>query len=272
MVKHERTRKLGCQAFLAFHKNFPDYDPDNLAAICLPYSSALMEWTPIPVGEVKIKRDGKVKTYQISEFEIGKYPVTNAQYVEFIDAPDGYCKVDWWDFSVHALNWRKTHPEGVCPKPVGYDHPCVNVCWYEAVAYCRWLSEKTGKSISLPTEQQWQRAAQGDDGRLFPWGNTFDPERCNTKETGMRLTMPVTQFPNGASPYGVFDMAGNVWEWCINNEYSGSDRNTSEDENRVIKGGAFISPYKRASCRFFYSLNPQCRYDSIGFRLVSIKD
>jgi formylglycine-generating enzyme required for sulfatase activity len=88
----------------------------------------------------------------------------------------------------------------------------------------------------------------------------------------MRLTMPVTQFPNGASPYGVFDMAGNVWEWCINNEYSGSDRNTSEDENRVIKGGAFISPYKRASCRFFYSLNPQCRYDSIGFRLVSLKD
>ena len=268
LVKHKATRKLGCQAFNAFSKNFSDFDPEDLASICLE----MTEWCQIPAGEVRIKRSGKVKTYQVNEFEIGKYPVTNAQYVEFLEAPDGYSDPNWWNYSAYALNWRQKHSEGAYPMPVGQDHPCVNVCWYEAVAYCRWLSHKTGKTISLPTEQQWLRTAQGDDGRLFPWGNKFDPDRCNTKETGMRQTTPVTHFDKGVSPYGVYDMAGNVWEWCVNNEQSGSERNTSVDEDRVIKGGAYISPFKRASSRFYYSLNPQCRYQSIGFRLVCLKD
>ena len=272
LVKHTRTRKLGCEAFREFHKNYSDYDPENLAAICLPYNTALLQWCEIPAGEVKVKRNGKLKNYQVPTFEIGKYPVTNAQYMEFIEASDGYSKVDWWDYSVHALRWRHTHEEAFRPKPVGNDHPCVNVCWYEAVAFCRWLSYQTGMNISLPTEQQWQRAAQGNDNRLYPWGNTFDRACCNTKESGMRLTVPVNNYPSGVSPYGVFDMAGNVWEWCINNEDSGNDTNTSQDENRVIKGGSFIGTYKRAQTRFFYSLNPQCRYDTIGFRLVRLKD
>ena len=272
LVKHQRTRKLGCQAFRAFHKNFADYDPDNLASVCLPHNISSLDWCRVPPGEVKIKHDGKVKAYQVAGFEISKYPVTNAQYMEFIDAPDGYVNIDWWDFSVYALRWRRAHPDAIRPKPVGHDHPCVNVCWYEAVAFSRWLSYQTGMNITLPTEQQWQRAAQGDDNRLYPWGDTFDSAHCNTKESGMRLTQPVTKYPSGASPYGVFDMAGNVWEWCINNEQSGDDRNTSEDENRVIKGGSFIGTYKRAQNRFYYSLNPQCRYDTIGFRLVHIKE
>jgi formylglycine-generating enzyme required for sulfatase activity len=272
LVMHDRTRKLGCQAFRAFHKTFPDYDPENLAAICLPYNTALLEWCEIPAGEVKIKRGGKVKTYHLEAFEIGKYPVTNAQYLEFIDAADGYCNEDLWDYSIYALRWRKAHPEPIRPRPVGHDHPCVNACWYEAIAFCRWISDKTGTTITLATEQQWLRAAQGDDARLYPWGNTFDKTRCNSRESGMRLTMPVTHYASGVSPYGVFDMAGNTWEWCLNNEYSGTDSSTSTDEDRVIKGGSYIGTYKRAQCTFFYSLNPQCRFDTIGFRLVRLRD
>jgi formylglycine-generating enzyme required for sulfatase activity len=148
----------------------------------------------------------------------------------------------------------------------------VNVCWYEALAFSRWLSDRTGMNLSLPTEQQWQRAAQGDDGRIYPWGNTFEENRCNTRESKIGLTVPVTYYTSGLSPYGVFDMAGNVWEWCINSEDSGDDPRAFNDENRIIKGGSHIGMYKRAQCRFYYALNPQCRYNSIGFRLVQLKD
>ena len=78
-----------------------------------------------------------------------------------------------------------------------------------------WLSSKAGLAISLPTEPQWQRAAQGGDGREYPWGNGFDSSRCNTSESGINHTTPVNQYPSGTSSYGVYDMAGNVWEWCL---------------------------------------------------------
>jgi hypothetical protein len=272
LVKHERTRKIGAQAFRAFHRSYPDYDPENLATICLTYNTSLLEWCMIPTGEVKVKRNIKVKSYYVDSFEIGKYPVTNAQYAEFISAPDGYANEDWWDYSIYALRWRRAHPQAIRPKLVGPDHPCVNVCWYEALAFSRWLSDRTGMNLSLPTEQQWQRAAQGDDGRIYPWGNTFEQNRCNTRESKIGLTVPVTYYPGGVSPYGVFDMAGNVWEWCINTEDSGDDPRVFNDENRIIKGGSHIGMFKRAQCRFYYALNPQCRYNSIGFRLVRLKD
>lgn len=272
LVQHERTRKLGCQAFRAFHNNFPDYDPGNLASICLPHHTALLEWCAVPADMVKIKQDSKIKIYRVDAFEIGTYPVTNAQYVEFIDAADGYANQAWWNYSAWALRWRQAHPDAMYPKPIGHDHPCVNVCWYEAVAFCRWLSHRTGMRIALPTEQQWLRAAQGDDNRLYPWGNQFDPSCCNTKERNMRLTVPVTGHPNGASAYGVLGMAGNVWEWCVNNAHGGDDAHGDADENRVIKGGSFKGAHGQAQCRFSHALNPHCHYDSVGFRLVHLRD
>jgi formylglycine-generating enzyme required for sulfatase activity len=272
LVKHKRTRKIGAQAFRAYYRSFPDYDPENLAAICLPNSMSLLEWCSVPSGEVKIKRGGKVKVYQVGEFDIGKYPVTNAQIVEFFDAPDGYANLNWWDYSAHALLWRRDHPRAAYPKPVGHDHPCVYTSWYEAVAYCRWMSYKSGLRIALPNEQQWLRAAQGDDNRLYPWGNSFDPARCNTKESGLQLTVPVTAHPAGASAYGPLDMAGNVWEWCVNNADSGVGSAIIVDENRVIKGGSFNVNSKNVHNHVHHALNPECRYDSVGFRLVRLRD
>ena len=81
----------------------------------------------------------------------------------------------------------------------------------------------------------------------------------------------MNQYPQGVSPFGVLDMAGNAWEWCVNNPYSGGDTNTAEAEQRVVKGGSFIGVHQRAENTFFYALSPECRYGTIGFRLVRLR-
>jgi hypothetical protein len=271
LVKYERTRKLGCQAFRAFHKTFPDYDPDNLAAICPLVNAPLLEWSAVPAGSARVRRSGAVMTCHVEAFDIGKYPITNAQFDEFADAPDGYTNRGWWDYSEAAAMWRKQHSRPMPSRSTGYTHPRVNVCWYEAFAFCRWLSDRDGSTIVLPSEAQWQRAAQGDDNRLYPWGNTFDETRCNTRESRIGRTVPVTYYTSGASSYGVLDMAGNAWEWCANGVDEVSNSSLTRSGSRVIKGGSYIGTEKRAQCRFYYSLNPECRYDSIGFRVARLK-
>ncbi len=271
LLRHDRTYKLGSQAFRAFHKVYPDYDPENLATTCLLSDTAWLEWCSVPAGEIRLRRNGKIKTYWIHAFEIGKYPVTNDQYIEFLDAPDGYQNENWWNFSVQALRWRRSHSEPLYPRSDTSDHPCVNVCWYEAVAFCRWISEQTGMTIALPTEQQWQRAAQGNDGRLYPWGDVFDIGRANTRESGIGQTVPVTCYPNGASPFEVWDMAGNAWEWCVNPPDNDRELQTIDSDSRVIRGGSYIGVAQRAQNAFYYSLSPACRYATIGFRLVRLK-
>src|SRR5207249_3699107 len=102
--------------------------------------------------------------------------------------------------------------EGQPPKGKA-SHPVVHVSWHDVRAYCEWLSKVTGKAIRLPTEAEWEKAARGDkDKRTYPWGDVFDSAKCNSRELGLGDTSPVGVFPAGASPYGVLDVAGNVWE------------------------------------------------------------
>ncbi len=106
-------------------------------------------------------------------------------------------------------SWEDDRP------PKGLEsHPVMDVTWRDAIAYCKWLSEMTGKRITLPSEAEWEKAARGDkDKRAYPWGHTFESTRCNSSELEIGDTTPVGIFPNGASPYGCLDMSGNVWEW-----------------------------------------------------------
>jgi formylglycine-generating enzyme required for sulfatase activity len=121
--------------------------------------------------------------------------------------------------------------------------------------------------ITLPSEQQWQRAAIGDTGWVYPWGNDFDPRRCNSKESGMGKPTPVTQYPNGASPYGVFGMSGNVWEWCLT-EWGGESKDIISKSRRVLRGGSwsYLDHDARAAARA--NRNPASRSSSYGFRVV----
>jgi serine/threonine-protein kinase len=155
----------------------------------------------------------------LSEYEIGKYPVTNAQYAIFVAAVGRRPPAHW---------------AGGSPSPGQENHPVVNVSWNDAVAYCLWLADITGKPYRLPTEAQWEKAARGADGRVYPWGSKFEKHRCNTLEQGVRNTMPVGAYsPAGDSPYGCADMAGNVWEW-VSDWYA---------EDYYAQSTAFHDPY-----------------------------
>ncbi|HEX2906567.1 MAG TPA: SUMF1/EgtB/PvdO family nonheme iron enzyme, partial [Phototrophicaceae bacterium] len=266
LVQRTRTRHLGLQAFAGFHKQFPDYDPENLLEYCEFTTLYALEWCCIPAGKVTLRREVGNTTHSVSTFCISKYPITNDQFKVFVEASDGYRDDRWWNYSPDARDWHHTHLEPL-PIPDGRGNlPSVNVCWHEAMAYCRWLSVQTGLNVTLPTEQQWQRAAQGDDERQYPWGDEFEVAYCNTYESRCREATPVNHYPAGVSPYGVFDMVGNVWEWCLNTERGSLDENRSDE--RVVRGGSYISGAERSRTTSYFHLNPLCRYDTIGFRIV----
>jgi formylglycine-generating enzyme required for sulfatase activity len=150
----------------------------------------------------------------VPSFAIQKYPVTNREYAEFCRAT-GYAP---------PLHWR-----GSTPLAELLDHPVTFVSQEDAEAYARWLGAR------LPTETEWEKAARGTDGRLYPWGNRFDADACcwnRQPRNGMPNTAPVGSFPKGASPYGVVDMAGNVAEWC-------ADR--LNPAVGVLKGGCWLT-------------------------------
>ena len=164
------------------------------------------------------------------------------------------------------------------------NHPVVMVTWYEAVAFCRWLTERlreagefgSDQEVMLPTEAQWEKAARGDDGRIFPWGDEFDAAKCNVYDTGIGSTSAVGMFPAGASPYGVLDLSGNVWEWCRTKWQD--DYQDYEDDNdlegevvRVLRGGAFYNDDLFVRCAIRYGRGPHGRSYDVGFRVVFLR-
>ncbi|MBN1121169.1 MAG: SUMF1/EgtB/PvdO family nonheme iron enzyme [Anaerolineae bacterium] len=217
------------------------------------------EWCEIPAGRVGIKG----QSFDVQPFRMAKYPITYEQFYVFIDRVDGFYNDHWWQDLEHRESppgrQRFTHAQNL---------PRENVSWYDAVAFCRWLSSKTGSDIRLPTEWEWQWAAQGPDGRVYPWGNDFDKSRCNTSESGLSKTTLVEQYPNGASPFSVMDMSGNVWEWCLNEYGTPQNISTTGDAGRVLRGGSFGLDRgdARAAVRS-WSL-PYNRSLNFGFRVV----
>jgi formylglycine-generating enzyme required for sulfatase activity len=194
-------------------------------------------------------------TYQIAAFAIAKYPITNAQYQRFLSDPRGYARPDWWAYSAAARQWRHDHPH---PRPTafeGADLPRTRVSWFDSMAFCHWLaarllalagiqSDRAGDvadhaawTVCLPTEQEWQRAALGDTGWEYPWGNAVDETRGNYGRSVGGPT-PVGRYPSGQSLYGALDMVGNVWEWCVSGWGQG-EVDISGYRYRVIRGGAW---------------------------------
>ena len=293
LVRHPSTRKIGLDAFQAFRKDFPDYDPENLATygiqlpkLLLPklghdrsltlntVNLPLLTWCEIPAGKVEIEYwDGEgqkiAQQVDVSAFRMSKYPVTNQQWDVFVRLPSGYANTAWWQFSPEAHQWRLDHPETPPARFKGDERPREMISWYNALAFCNWLSAEWAVRITLPTFAQWQRAAQGDDGLLLPWGNQYEPERSNSAESAIKMTTIVTRYPEGASPYGVFDMAGNVWEWCIDGSPSLlSSLDVVQRYKRFVRGGSYMSSYRRAQTDFAFELDPESYHSAIGFRIV----
>lgn len=210
---------------------------------------------------------------KLSEYWIAKYPVTVMQFRAFMKDTYFEAAKEWHEYN-------KTE-----------NHPVVYVSWHEAVKYCEWLTGKLKEKgyewkIHLPTEAQWEKAARGTDGRIWPWGDEFDAEKLNCDATGIHTTSPVGCFPGGASPYSIMDMAGNVWEWCkdkcdynlekhivVTDTYENGVLNPKceKGSNHILRGGAWY--YEADRCRTTSRGRdfPQLRIDYDGFRLVMIK-
>ena len=206
------------------------------------------------------KREQPQHMVELGTCRIGRYPVTNAEYQAFV-GDTGHGPPDDWD--------GDDYPEGKG------DHPVVNVSWHDALAYCQWLSEKTGQTYRLPSEAEWEKAARGTDARIYPWGNEWDETRLNSTEGGPGGTTPVGQYsPGGDSPYGTADMAGNVWEWTRSLDkgypYDPADgREDLEAEGpRVLRGGAFDGSRGVVRCAFRYWRYPNFFFRHFGFRVV----
>ncbi|MGW1279606.1 SUMF1/EgtB/PvdO family nonheme iron enzyme [Streptomyces tsukubensis] len=171
-------------------------------------------------------------------FAIDVYPTTNADYGKFVRATGHRPPQHWTD--------------GRCPGEL-VDHPVVWVTWYDASAYARWCGKQ------LPSSQQWEKAARGPKGRTYPWGDVPTAAKCNVAETGIGQTTPVARYQSGVSPYGAFDMCGNVWEWCSTTEAVG---------RYELKGSAFTSPFERATPSLRNAAASTMKDDDTSFRCV----
>jgi formylglycine-generating enzyme required for sulfatase activity len=200
-------------------------------------------------GRLMAKVDGSVflcgpgnEPIWLPTFYIDVYPVSNAEYARFL-AATGHTPPQHWT-------------DGRPPEDLS-DHPVVFVTWNDAATYAEWAGK------SLPSGQQWEKAARGTRGTVYPWGDQPTPAKCNVRENGVGSTTAVTCYQSGVSPYGVFDLCGNIWEWCSTQTKPG---------RHELKGGAWTSPFLRATPSSFNDAAASMCDDDTGFRCTATTD
>ncbi|MCB0627900.1 MAG: SUMF1/EgtB/PvdO family nonheme iron enzyme [Saprospiraceae bacterium] len=243
----------------------------------------LLGFVEIPAGQFRMgspagedtsddKREQPQHSLHLDSFYLARYPVTVAQFRLFV-AQSGHKPAN------------SSSLQGLANHPVRY------ASWYDAVAYGRWLTEqlpqwpgtpaalklRDGWAVTLPSEAEWEKGARGVDGRSYPWGSDFDPDKANHKETGLDSTSAVGAFPGGASPFGLLDMSGNVWEWTRSlykgYEYvPGDGREKIEDvqarDRFVLRGGSFVDGPDGQRCAARVDYDPLGVSGHFGFRVV----
>lgn len=289
-------------------KILPPYHPFEPELILIPAGEFLMGSDPqqdkILVAAKKSYQDDKTVTAALNseqpqhrrylpDYYLAKTPLTNGQFAAFVQATDYQTQAEqagtgwvWRDAKwqeVKGANWQ--HPTGP-DSDISHksQHPVVQVSWHDALAYCKWLTEVTGKGYRLPSEAEWEKAARGPQGQIYPWGNEWEAQRCNTFEGGKGDTTPVGAYPSGASPYGLLDMAGNVWEWTVSlwgadvnkpdfkypyQAKDGREELTAGDKiRRVGRGGSFSSSQYFARCASRGRAHPSFRSNHWGCRVA----
>jgi energy-coupling factor transporter ATP-binding protein EcfA2 len=221
-----------------------------------------IEWIEVPAGHVVLENNAG--SQDVDPFFIAKYPLTYRQYRAFVDAEDGYRNKQWWG------GLHRHEAPGEQYRPIG-NHPAENLSWYDAMAFCRWLSKKLGYAVRLPTEFERQQAATaGNPDHTYPWGGEWNGSLANTHESHLGRTTAVGMYPQGGTggkPAGAQDMAGNEWEWCLNKYDHPDDTGIGGDEKRVCRGGSWFNGQYGARASYRYYFNPYDRYFNLGFRL-----
>ncbi|NDJ74926.1 MAG: SUMF1/EgtB/PvdO family nonheme iron enzyme [Chloroflexi bacterium] len=250
----------------------PSYEP---ALVVVPAGDFVMGSTILDDPAAQ-ENEQPQQTLSLPEYRIGQYPVTVGEFRAFIEA-GGYHIQRYWT----VAGWRQRDKLNWSEPRLWQDEawsgenrlPVVGVNWFEAYAYCQWLAEEARQPYRLPTEAEWEKAARGATPRIYPWGRLWDEGLCNTIEAGIGHTTPVGHFsPNGDSPCGAADMAGNVWEWCLT-RWRRSYRKPAKDDpeggaERVVRGGAWDFDRDRARTAFRNSLDPISASNLVGFRVV----
>jgi formylglycine-generating enzyme required for sulfatase activity len=235
------------------------------------YIFGAMEFVQVPAGDFLMgssshdtrARDDEKPQHIVNipyDYYMARFPVTNRQYAAYVQAKG----------LMHPVsNWEAKD-----------DHPVTNASWKDALVYCEWLNHSlrneltAGMVLRLPSEAEWEKSARGTEGLIYPWGNTFDKNKCNVDEGGKNDTTSVGLYsPHGDSPYGVSDMSGNVWEWThsLFEHYPYMAEDGREDENasddHVQRGGSFIGTDQLARTASRYRGDPGF-LDFVGFRVV----
>ncbi len=232
----------------------------------------------------------------LSSFYISRFPITNLQFESFANS-EGYSEPRYWITNAGRA-WKEKEGRGRRYYGFPFDlpnHPVVGITWHEALAFCRWLTEKLldaglefqvwrkgqieildlkskGFEVRLPTEAEWEKAARGTDGWIYPWGNEPDPNRANYDKTGIGTTSAVGSFPLGESPCGALDMSGNVLEWCQtkwrDSYKTKADESLEGADPRVVRGGSWNYGPRVMRGAFRDRLDPDSRDCDLGFRVV----
>lgn len=253
---HERREEIG----LRLNQMGDPRRGVGLAADGLPD----IAWVDIAAGEVEI--DGQAQhRFVVDPLRVARYPVTWQQYGAFVMASDGYRDRRWW----RRLVQRKQPGEA---RWAGNNYPAINVCWADAVAFCRWLSARWGLAgaqvVRLPTEWEWQWIAQGGASRRrYPWGDDWQPALANSHESGVGRTIAVGMYPLAAAA-GVYDLAGNVWEWCLNEYHVAGNTLVGGNQPRALRGGSWLDFPGDLRCGRREAFPPDERDGDIGFRIV----
>ncbi|MCH8294118.1 formylglycine-generating enzyme family protein [Candidatus Poribacteria bacterium] len=233
-------------------------DPIDSSLVYVPEGPFIMGTAPD--GVRKTDHEEPQREVTLDPFYIGKFPVTNAQYAQFLEAAEH-------------------------PPPRFYDNPrfnepncpVVGVSWYDAQAFLNWLNELTDESYRLPTEAEWEKTARGTDGRMYPWGNEWDVSKGNFGESRLKHTTPVGSYPEGVSPYGCYDMGGNVYEWCSDwshpetYKYSPAHnpQGPIDGRRKVIRGGSWLPRGQFAArCANRAGYEPVQAVHNVGFRIA----
>jgi iron(II)-dependent oxidoreductase len=226
-----------------------------------PMTEALaVDMILIPAGDFTMgidggdPEDGPAHVVNLPDYEIDRFEVTNDDFALFVEATGYVTDAE----NAGGQSWRR-YAEGKG------NHPVVKVTWNDAVAFCEWAGKR------LPSEPEWEKAARGTDGRVYPWGNNFDASLANVKATGLRGTTAVGSFPDGASPFGVEDMAGNVWEWTADwfQAYPGNTTGNQYfgERFRVTRGGAWFEEPPQVATYNRNAADPDITAnDDLGFR------
>ena len=203
----------------------------------LPALDALVE---LPAGRYEVGEPGEERACELGALLIGRWPVVNARYREFLTAAG------------------RPVP-AACAAEALDDHPATGVSLADAEAFCEWASDQLGRPVRLPTGDEWEAAARGTDGRAFPWGETFSPEHCNCADSGWGWTVPVGAHPAGAGPVGAEQQAGNVWEWVADHGADGWG---------VVRGGSYLDTGWGLRASRVQPADPERATSTTGFRIV----